>query len=56
LDFKFIIVRSVDGQLLQEIDISLKNEEEKNHTNADDLTYCEVSFCFESFRILCSDN
>lgn len=48
LDFKFIIVRSVDGQLLQKIDISLKNEAEKLATNVEDLTYCEV--CHLSHR------
>jgi len=42
LDFKFIIVRSVDGQQLQQIDISLKNEGENLSTNVEDLTYCGV--------------
>jgi len=36
-------VRSVDGQQLQQIDISLKNEGENLSTNVEDLTYCGVS-------------
>jgi len=39
-------VRSVDGQILQTIDISLKNDVEKSTSNVEDLTFCEVSFIF----------
>lgn len=37
-------MRSVDGQLLQKIDINLKKESEGLPTIIEDLTYCEVSF------------
>ncbi|XP_050536673.1 PHD and RING finger domain-containing protein 1 [Daktulosphaira vitifoliae] len=42
LEFKFIIVRSVDGGVIKEINVNLKNEQEPQSVNIDDLTYCEV--------------
>ncbi|XP_050436308.1 protein SCAF11 isoform X2 [Adelges cooleyi] len=41
LDFKFIIVRSVFGEVLSEIDVSQNNEKITQVNNVDDLTYCE---------------